>query len=337
MSETTPYDAESTARAFWTVAAGIGELREQSLAAPGPGEVRVRTRFSGISRGSESLVFHGRVPESEHERMRAPFQRGDFPFPVQYGYACVGEVEAGPEALVGTTVFCLHPHQDRFVVPADAVAPVPDGVPAGRAVLAANAETALNALWDGQAGPGDRIAVVGGGVVGLLVARLAARLPGTEVTLVDVNPAREAIARQLGLDFARPDDESSDRLIDQDLVFHASATADGLQTALDAAGFEARVIELSWYGAGRTPVALGGAFHARRLTIQASQVGHVPSARRGRWTRRRRLVTALTLLADDALDALIDDECAFEALPTRMPTVCADDATDLCLRVVYPD
>ncbi|NKI33975.1 zinc-binding alcohol dehydrogenase [Wenzhouxiangella sp. XN79A] len=329
MSETRP----TIARGFWTVAPGRGELRECVLDPPGPDQVRVRTRYSGISRGSESLVFHGRVPESEYRRMRAPFQRGEFPFPVQYGYACVGEVEAGPDRLLGRTVFCLHPHQDRFVVPAEAVHVLPEGVPAGRAVLAANAETALNALWDAQAGPGDRITVVGGGVVGLLVTRLAAQLPGAELTLIDVDPARRAVAERLGATFALPDEAPTD----QDLVFHASATAEGLQTALNAAGFEAEIIELSWYGEGRTPVALGGAFHARRLTLRASQVGRVPARRRARWTPRRRLAAALALLADDALDALIDDECTFDALPARMPGLANAQAAGLCLRVAYPD
>src|SRR6056297_567482 len=272
MSETTSDADEAIARGFWTVAAGIGELREHPLVPPTASEVRIRTRYSGVSRGSESLVFHGRVPESEHDRMRAPFQRGDFPFPVQYGYACVGEVEAGPDDRIGRTVFCLHPHQDRFIVPADAVTLVPADVPAGRAVLAANAETALNALWDAQAGPGDRVTVVGGGVVGLLVARLAARLPGTAVTLVDVNPARRELAEHLGAAFAMPDQAPCD----QDVVFHCSGRAAGLNTALGCAGFEAQVIEVSWYGNREVPIALGGAFHSQRLQIRASQVGHVP-------------------------------------------------------------
>jgi threonine dehydrogenase-like Zn-dependent dehydrogenase len=265
--------------------------------------------------------------------MRAPFQRGDFPFPVQYGYACVGEVEAGPDDLVGRTVFCLHPHQDRFVVPAEAVTRIPDDVPAGRAVLAANAETALNALWDAQVGPGDRIAVVGGGVVGLLVARLAARLPGSAVTLVDVDPARRAVAEHLGAAFATPDEAPPD----QDRVFHCSGRAAGLDTALTCAGFEAQVIELSWYGDREVPVALGGAFHSQRLQIRASQVGQVPPDRRARWNRSRRMQLALTLLNDERLDALIDDDVDFEQLPDRMPRILADDANGLCHRVVYPD
>lgn len=321
------------ARAFWAVGPGVGSIRTATLAQPGGGDLLVRTRYSGVSRGSESLVFHGRVPAGEHQRMRAPFQRGDFPFPVQYGYACVGRVEQGPDAQLGDTVFCLHPHQDRFVVPADAVVSLPADVPPQRAILAANAETALNAIWDSGAAPGDRITVVGGGVVGLLIAWLAARLPGTIVTLVDINPSRDELARHLGAGFTTPDAPAAD----QDLVFHCSGQAAGLNTSLACAGFEARVIEMSWYGDREVPVALGGAFHARRLQIRASQVGHVPPNRRARWSRSRRMELAISLLADDRLDALIDDESGFDQLPDRMPDILADDATGLCHRVVYPD
>lgn len=319
--------------AFWNVSAGRGELREYPLESPTENDVIVRTLYSAISRGSEALVFHGRVPPSEHQRMRAPFQNGEFTFPVQYGYSSVGIVEEGPESLVGRAVFCLHPHQDRFVVPADSVIALPENVPPERAILAANAETALNAIWDAGAGPADRICVVGGGVIGLLVAWLAARLPGARVTLIDIEPARKEVAESLGATFAQPGEAPAD----QDLVFHCSGQSAGLQTAIEAAGFEARIIELSWYGDQATQVGLGGAFHARRLQIRASQVGHVPPGRRARWSRTRRLRAALSLLADARLDAIIDGETRFEDLPDAMPRICADGATGLCHRVVYPD
>src|SRR6056297_3560411 len=230
-------------RAFWAIAPGIGELREQALAEPGAGEVMVRARFSGISRGSESLVFSGRVPESEFSRMRAPLQKGEFPFPVCYGYASVGEVEAGHASLLGRPVFCLHPHQDRYVVPASMVVPLPEDVPPARAVLAANLETALNAVWDGRPGPGDRIAIVGGGVVGLLVGALCSALPGSRIALVDASAARREVAKALGMTFHAPDAAPAEC----DLVFHASGSPEGLTTALSCAGPEATVIELSWY------------------------------------------------------------------------------------------
>lgn len=318
-------------RAFWTVAPGKGEIRERALADPVDGEVQVRACYSGVSRGSESLVFSGRVPESEFDRMRAPFQQGRFPFPVCYGYASVGEVEAGEASLIGRPVFCLHPHQDRYIVPASAVVPLPAGVPMERAVLAANLETALNATWDGSPGPGDRIAVIGGGVVGLLTGALVAAIPGCAVTLVDIQPRRRVPAEALGMTFAEPDDAPRDC----DLVFHASGHPEGLATALRCAGLEAAIIEMSWYGESVVPLSLGQAFHSRRLTLRSSQVGHVPPGRQPRWTRRRRLETALSLLADDRFDILISGESDFDELPVVMPRLAAGEIDALCHRIRY--
>jgi len=319
------------ALAFWISAPGRGELRREPLPAPGAGDVQVRTLYSGISRGTETLVFRGEVPASEHVRMRAPFQMGDFPAPVKYGYASVGEVEHGPPALAGRAVFCLHPHQTRYVVPAAAVTPLPDGVPPARAILAANMETALNGAWDAAPRLGDRIAVVGAGTLGCLVAWLLARVPGCEVELVDVNPARARIAAALGIAFAAPDAARGDA----DLVIHASGAPAGAAAALALAGFEATVVELSWFGAAPVPLALGEAFHSRRLTLRSSQVGHVAPAQRARWTRERRLAKALALLADPALDALVTGEDRFDALPGVMARLAQSPGDTLCHRIRY--
>lgn len=323
--------ASGKAKALWYVSPRECALNEVTLPQRGDGDCLVRTLWSGISRGTERLVCEGRVPTSEHERMCAPFQEGAFPFPVKYGYCAVGLVEEGPAALRGRTVFCLHPHQDRFVVPADRLTPVPDAVPARRAVLAANMETALNAHWDAASGPADRIVVVGGGVLGLLVAWLAARLPGAEVTLVDVEESRAEIAHALGYAFAPPSDPPRDA----DLVFHASASAAGLATALDVAGTEARIVELSWYGAGAVEAHLGGAFHSRRLQLTASQVGQIAPSRRPRWDFARRSAAAMALLADDRLDALITDEIPFDQAPARLPQLLAPGAPGLTAVLRY--
>lgn len=323
----------SPARAFWTLAPGQGEIRDERLAAPTDGEVRVRSLFGAVSRGTESLVFAGRVPASQYDAMRAPHQGGTFPFPVKYGYSLVGIVEEGPTALRGRTVFCLHPHQTACVVAANAVAPVPDGVPAARAVLAANMETALNGVWDGTVLPGDRVAVVGAGVVGCLAARLVARIPGCAVELVDTDPAKAPVAKRLGAAFAAP----ADARTDNDLVIEASGAPDGLSVALGLAAFEATVLELSWFGDRAVTAPLGEAFHARRLTIRGSQVGAVATAQRARWTHRRRLALALDLLADDALDSLFSGESPFDDLPSVMPALAAGGAGVLCHRIRYPD
>jgi hypothetical protein len=319
------------AHAFWIAAPGRGELRQETLPARGADDVLVRAVASGISRGTESLVFRGLVPESQHRAMRCPFQAGDFPAPVKYGYASVGIVEAGPAALLGRRVFALHPHQDRYVVPAEAVVPLPEAVPERRAVLAANMETAVNALWDGAPRIGDRIAVVGAGTVGCLAAALAARVPGTTVELIDIDPARAALAAALGCRFAAPQDATGEA----DLVIHASGSAAGLATALSLAGFEATVLELSWYGNAAVPAPLGEAFHSKRLTLRSSQVGSVATARRARWSHRRRLTLALDLLRDPVFDRLLTGECAFAALPATMAALAVNPAGTLCHIVRY--
>ena len=319
------------AAALWYVGPGKAEIRPEPAAAPGPGEVLVRALYGAISRGTERLVFFGRVPESEHARMRAPLMGGAFPFPVKYGYINVGRVESGPRDLVGQTVFTLHPHQNLFTVAADAVVPVPKNVPPARAVLAANMETSLNALWDAAPGPADRIAVIGAGVVGALVARLCARIPGTDVTLVDIEPARADLALHLGLRFALPDAAPEEC----DLVIHASASAAGLATALRLAGMEATVVELSWYGAGEVSVPLGAAFHSRRLRLVSSQVGNVATSHRARWDFFRRRAAALALLDDPALDALLAPAIAFADLPARLPDILGPASGVLCQVIRY--
>ena len=297
-----------------------------------PGEVLVRAIASGVSRGTEALVFRGEVPQSEWQRMRCPFQKGGFPAPVKYGYALVGCVAEGPEALVGRRVFCLHPHQDRLILPAEAVLAVPEDVPDRRAVLAANMETAINGLWDGAPGPGDRIAVIGAGVVGALVGALAARFPGATVELIDINPGREELATALGCRFARPEQAAGEA----DIVFHASGSPEGLRTALGLAGTEAVVVEMSWYGARMVSLPLGGAFHARRLTLRSSQVGALPPARRPRWSHRRRLELALELLRDPAFDCLLSGDSDFARLPELMPALAASQSGALCHTLSYP-
>jgi threonine dehydrogenase-like Zn-dependent dehydrogenase len=320
------------AEALWYVGPGRAEIRSDSLAALHPGEVRIEALYGGISRGTERLVFTGAVPASEYDRMRAPFMAGDFPFPVKYGYATVGRVAAGPDALVGRTAFALHPHQTAFTLPADRIALLPGEVPACRGVLAANMETALNALWDAAPGPADRIAVVGAGVVGCLCAWLTARLPGAAVTLVDIDRSRAAVAAALGARFAMPDGAPEDC----DLVIHASASPAGLATALRLAGNEATVLELSWYGEGEIPVPLGGAFHSRRLRLISSQVGQVSPSHRPRWSYGRRLAAALALLADPALDALLAPAVDFHDLPAELPRSLTGTEGVLCQLIRYP-
>jgi threonine dehydrogenase-like Zn-dependent dehydrogenase len=319
------------ARAFWTVAPGQGELRSELLPEPGPDEILIEALASGISRGTETTVFLGRVPASQHRVMRAPHQTGEFTFPVKYGYSSVGMVAAGSADWRGRRVFCLHPHQDRYVVPRRAAISVPAAVSDERAVLAANMETVVNALWDAAPRIGDRVTVVGAGVIGALAAALAARIPGAEVQLVDVNPDKAEIASALGLSFAVPK-VATPRA---DLVIHASGTAAGLVTSLDLAGFEATVLELSWYGDREVAISLGESFHSRRLRLVSSQVGAIATAQRARWDRRRRLALALDLLADPRFDALLAPAAPFAQLPEVMAALAAQPSKVMCQVIRY--
>ncbi|MBN9562579.1 MAG: zinc-binding alcohol dehydrogenase [Alphaproteobacteria bacterium] len=312
-----------TARAFWSLGAGRGEIREERLDPPAENERLVRTLATGVSRGTEALVFAGRVPASQHAAMRAPLMGGSFPFPVKYGYSAVG-VLAG-----GERVFVLHPHQDRFVAPASMCIPVPDTVPTSRAVLAANMETALNVTWDAAPLPGERIMVIGAGTVGLLAASLLARIPGASVTVVDSNPTRASLAHHLGCAFATPDAAPGE----QELLVHASGTEAGLRLALSRAVFEARIVEASWFGDSAPALPLGEAFHARRLRLISSQVGAVAPVMRHRRSHAERLALALGLLTNPAYDALLQGPTRFEMLPIAMPRILAPGG--LCHVIAY--
>jgi Zn-dependent alcohol dehydrogenase len=316
---------------FWVTAPGHGEIRRGQLDAPRADELIVQALFSGVSRGTESLVFQGAVPPSEYARMRAPFQEGDFPAPVKYGYCMVGRVIQGPSELQEREVFCLHPHQDRFVIPMAAVNLLPSDVPAARAVLAANMETALNGVWDADVLPGDRVSVVGAGSVGCLTAWLAARIPGCEVELIDINPQRAAVADSLGARFALPKDARGEA----DVVIHASGTQAGITLALRLAAFEATVLEMSWYGDRSVSLPLGEAFHSRRLVLKSSQVGAVAGARRARRTLQSRLRLALSLLNDAVLDELINSESRFIDLPRTLAQLSSTPGEVIMHRVRY--
>jgi len=310
-------------RAFWTVAPGRGAILPVPSQASRPDEVWVRAAATGVSRGTEALVFAGRVPPSQYQTMRAPLMEGEFPFPVKYGYSAVGHTDDG------SRVFVLHPHQDRFVAPASMCIRIPDGVPTNRAVLAANMETALNILWDAGPLPGERMMVIGAGVVGLLAASLLARIPGAHVTVVDIDRNRESVALLLGCDFALPEDAPRE----QELVVHVSGSEAGLRLALSCAGFEARIVEASWFGDAAPALPLGEAFHSRRLRLIASQVGAVAPAMRGRRSHSERLAMALELLADTRYDALLEGPTRFEDMPGAMPRILAPGG--LCHVITY--
>lgn len=323
--------ASVVSQSLWYSAPERAEIRTEVLGPLPENSVQVRTLFSALSRGTESLVFKGLIPQSEYTRMGAPFMGGKLPFPVKYGYSNVGRVELGPPELIGQLVFSLMPHQSLFQTELANVLVIPAEIPAQRAVLAANMETALNAVWDAAPGPGDRIVIIGAGVLGSLVAYLCGHLPGAEVTLVDINPERAVLAKKLGVHFSSP--ESAPK--DCDLVIHCSASAAGLSTAIELAGEEATILELSWYGSNKIDVSLGSAFHSRQLTLQSSQVGHISLTRRPRWSHRRRLTAALGMLSDSRLDNLLTEPIRFEDLPAKLPQIFSAQSSALCCLIQY--
>lgn len=325
---------EEKFRALWTVSCGELALRSESSTANAPDNVVVRAIFSGVSRGTERLVLRGDVPESEYARMRCPFQEGEFPFPVKYGYSFVGAPESGE--MAGKPCFALSPHQEIALLPADALHPLPQGLPPLRATLAANMETALNILWDADIQAGDRVLIIGAGVVGLLVASLAARIPGVRASVADINPARQPLVETLGAAFRRPPDGDGDGDGEMDVVVNASASEAGLRFGLEQAGLEARVVEASWHGVGDIALPLGGAFHSKRLRLISSQVGRIPAGKAARWNYKRRLTAALKLLEEmPVLDALITHQITLDDAPARLPALLEDDPDALCVAIRY--
>lgn len=331
--QTTPLDA----RALWYIHPGQAEIRTERLATPSDvlsdQTCLVRAAYSAISRGTESLIFHGRVPASEFERMKSPFMDGQFPFPVKYGYCHVGQVIQGPDSLRGQYVFSLSPHQTLVRHQSSALVPVPSTVSPMRAVLAANMETALNAVWTGKPSACDHIAVVGAGLVGLLVAYLCRDLPGARITVIDPQPTRARICERLGLRYAA----SPEGIGNCDLVFHTSASAAGLASALALAGNEATVIELSWYGDQNVAVPLGHAFHSQQIKLISCQVGHIEASHAPRWDYRRRLTAAMAMLRDPDLDALLEAPIAFDDLPATVSDIFKPGSDRLCQVIQYPD
>jgi NADPH:quinone reductase-like Zn-dependent oxidoreductase len=322
----------AAARAFWVTAPGHAEIRTEAIAAPSADALLVRSTHGAISKGTETLVYRGGVPPRTADRMRCPFQVGEFPGPVKYGYSTVGTVIDGSEDWIGRSVFCLHPHQDFFTIPVAAARPLPIGVPPARAVLAANMETALNALWDARIRRGDQVCVIGGGVVGMLAAYLARRIGGARVDLIDIDPRKSEAAKDLGATFlGKPSAQAA-----YPVVIHASGSPGGLVIALEIAGFEGRIIELSWYGRQPVTLPLGEDFHDRRLTLQSSQVGAIAPSRRGGWTHARRLDRALELLRDPCLDVLISGESRFDDLPRTLAALAEGELSALCHRIIYP-
>jgi 2-desacetyl-2-hydroxyethyl bacteriochlorophyllide A dehydrogenase len=296
----------SRLRELWFTAPGAVELREGLPAQLATGQVRVRALASGISQGTELLLWRGEGPEPFDPSLDAASAPT---YPRRYGYAWVGEIveTCAVDRRVGERVFALLAHGDEHCVVASAARRLPPELPAERATLAANLETAVNVVWDAGIGLGDDVLVVGGGVVGLLAGQLARRAGASRVRLVEPLAARRLVAETLGFDAAlSPEQLIGAAEAEADVVIEATGRPECLDLAIAQARSEGVVAVASFYGQRVAPVSLGVAFHRRRLTLRASQVSHLPPSRAGRWSFDRRFELVCELLRDPRLDALLE-------------------------------
>jgi 2-desacetyl-2-hydroxyethyl bacteriochlorophyllide A dehydrogenase len=299
-----------SARELWFTAPGRVELREGAAVSVQEGQVRVRGLRSGVSQGTELLLFKGEGPTPFDPSLDTP---GTPTYPRRYGYAWVGEVTESRAAAVqvGTRIFGLLPHGDEHVVHAARLRALPDDVPAERAVLAANLETALNVVWDAGVALGDEVVVLGGGVVGSLVGHVA-RLGGAQARVLEPSEPRRRAAQRLGLDAVSPESAGSKLA---DIVVEASGNPAALDQAISLAREEGVVAVASFYGERVAAVRLGSEFHRRRLSLKASQVSRLPPSRAPGWSFERRFGLVARLLADSRLDALLERPLPFAEAP----------------------
>jgi 2-desacetyl-2-hydroxyethyl bacteriochlorophyllide A dehydrogenase len=288
-------------RSLWFVSPGSVEVREEPLAAPGPGEVLVQSVVSAISPGTEMLVYRGQVPADMALDASIPGLTDTFSYPVKYGYATVGRV-TGLGAGVSPEwherlVFALHPHESHFVTSPDELVPVPSGLGNEHAALFPHAEAAVTFLMDGRPAVGEDVAVFGQGVVGLMTTAFLARLPLTRLVTIDLHPLRRERSLELGahtwLDAATLDAMGGAF----DLAYELSGSPAALDQAIAVTGFNGRVVIGSWYGDKRVELGLGRAFHRSRITLVSSQVSTIDPQWQGRWDKARRAAVAWRMLA----------------------------------------
>ena len=295
-----------TTRALWHETTEHSTIRSVQIPMDSS-KVLVDARYSLISIGTELLVARGNVPPQLQVDMDVPYMEGDLMLPVKYGYSLVGV-----DTSTNTAVHLMHPHQDKCHVDRLSLFEIPDDVPLKRAALASNLETVLNATWDAAVSPGERVLIVGFGLIGSLIARVVADIPGVELIVAEVNPARARLASEMGFETIEIPLPASAPF---DLAFNTSASGKGLQTALDMVGLEGRVIELSWYGNQQVSMSLGGEFHALRKRILSSQVSRIPAHMASRWNFKRRKEAVFRLLQNPAFDQHITHEITLDEAP----------------------
>lgn len=290
--------------------ADVSELSPVTLATPASNQIEIASLYSLIATGTERLVAKGLVPQELYDHMAVPYMEGEFSFPIKYGYSLVGRVVTENHPLSGRIVHLLHPHQDRCIVSDHDVFAVPEGVPAKRATLASNLESALNGIWDAEVSIGDRVFISGFGMIGSLLARLLSMMPSVEVVVMDIDPIKRKLAENMGFTVVKDTEDS-----DFDVAFNTSASGAGLQACINAVGYEGKIVEMSWYGVKAATLQLGGSFHSMRKRIISSQVSNLPANRRNRWDYLRRREVVFELLRNDAFDVHIGETVSFENLP----------------------
>jgi 2-desacetyl-2-hydroxyethyl bacteriochlorophyllide A dehydrogenase len=317
-------------------ASGIVSVEKTEIPQPAGSELLVKTELSAISAGSELLFYRGQAPaDLAADATISALAEQSATYPIRYGYACVGTVLAvGDEcnaALVGQRVFAFHPHASHFVVKATDVIPVPGDVATTLAALLPNMETAINFVMDGQPVIGERVAVFGLGVVGLLTTSLLARFPLGDLLCVDPIATRRQVALKLDATDARPPDELTEG--DFDLVYELSGAPSVLNQAIAVTGFAGRVVIGSWYGQKSAALSLGGAFHRSRIRLISSQVSTIDPAWSGRWTKARRFDVAWQMLATLPLDSLITHTVSVDDASSAYRLL--DESADQALQVLF--
>jgi len=301
---------------------------------PATGEVRIQTLFSGISHGSEMMVYRGEIPADLSLDATLPSLQGNFSFPIKYGYASTGriiDVGEGVNGLeAGDLVFAFNPHETCYTVPATVVIKLPEGLDPKHGIFAANVETALNALLDAAPRLGERAVIIGQGVVGLLITQLVRKAGASLIVTSDMYAKRRALSQKAGANLVvDPATESlDDRVYEMtggagaDVVIEVSGEPRALNDAIKITAQEGRVVVVSWYGTKRADLALGSDFHRKRLTLRSSQVSNLDPSLAPRWTIARRRQLAASYLSELLLEELISNVVPFEQAGEAYRLIC---------------
>jgi threonine dehydrogenase-like Zn-dependent dehydrogenase len=298
--------------ALWHISPDASAILEHDLPAGNDHMLLVKSLYSLVSMGTERIVASALMPSAVWNQMAVPYMEGTFSLPCKYGYSLTGKVLKGPAEYKGKTVHLMHPHQDRLWVNATSVFIVPDDIPATRAVLASQVETAVTAIWDSRISLGDSVLIAGFGLVGAMIALLTSPIPGVKIAVLEKNEFRKELARELCFDVIDKQDENGKIF---DVAIHTAGDEKALQFCIDHIGHESQVTEVSFYGKKSITLMLGETFHTQRKRIVVSQVAHIPSHKLNRWDLHRRKKLVFDMLKDKRFDMLVENRIPFEQAP----------------------